>query len=151
MVNVFLTWCRRGVDGFRCDAGYMIPVPVWKYIVTFGSQRISEHDFPVELGGKISINRDILNQGNFNWAYSELFQNYDRSQIEAYLPEAIVISQAVGLTLHFAETHDNLRLPRASHDLCQNAHCPVCAFARCRAPLDLPTVSNGLRPKDQRA
>src|SRR3954462_8420023 len=22
----FLTWCRRGGDGFRCDAGYKVPV-----------------------------------------------------------------------------------------------------------------------------
>ena len=25
--------CRRGADGFRCDAGYMIPLPAWRYIV----------------------------------------------------------------------------------------------------------------------
>ena len=29
----FLTWCGRGVDGFRCDAGYKIPVPAWQYII----------------------------------------------------------------------------------------------------------------------
>ena len=31
--DAFLTWCRRGVDGFRCDAGYKVPVPAWQYIV----------------------------------------------------------------------------------------------------------------------
>ena len=30
------------------------------------------------LGGKISVTRDLLNTANLNWAYSELFQNYDR-------------------------------------------------------------------------
>jgi hypothetical protein len=33
MANVFIFWCRQGVDGFRCDAGYMIPVETWAYIV----------------------------------------------------------------------------------------------------------------------
>src|SRR5262249_22699958 len=33
LAAVFVTWCRRGVDGFRCDAGYMVPVPAWQYIV----------------------------------------------------------------------------------------------------------------------
>lgn len=33
MADVFLFWCRQGVDGFRCDAGYMIPVETWAYIV----------------------------------------------------------------------------------------------------------------------
>ena len=26
LAEIFLTWCRRGVDGFRCDAGYKVPV-----------------------------------------------------------------------------------------------------------------------------
>ncbi len=29
LAEIFLTWCRRGVDGFRCDAGYKVPVPAW--------------------------------------------------------------------------------------------------------------------------
>ena len=33
MADVFLTWCSRGVDGFRLDAGYMIPEHVWQYII----------------------------------------------------------------------------------------------------------------------
>ena len=28
LAEAFLTWCRRGVDGFRCDAGYKIPAHV---------------------------------------------------------------------------------------------------------------------------
>ena len=32
LARAFLTWCRRGVDGFRCDAGYKVPVRVWQYI-----------------------------------------------------------------------------------------------------------------------
>ena len=33
MAEVFVHWCRLGVDGFRCDAGYMIPAETWLYIV----------------------------------------------------------------------------------------------------------------------
>ncbi len=116
MANVFLTWCRRGVDGFRCDAGYMIPVPAWKYIVASVRRQYPDTIFLLEgLGGKISVTREILNQGNFNWAYSELFQNYDRGQIEHYLPEALDIAASDGIMVHFAETHDNLRLAAKSH------------------------------------
>ncbi|MFH2219672.1 MAG: amylo-alpha-1,6-glucosidase [Pseudomonadota bacterium] len=115
MADVFLTWCRRGVDGFRCDAGYMIPVPAWKYIVARVRMQFPDTIFLLEgLGGKISVTRDILNLANFNWAYSELFQNYDRGQIENYLPEAIAISQTDGITVHFAETHDNPRMAARS-------------------------------------
>ena len=111
IAGVFLTWCQRGVDGFRCDAGYMIPIPAWKYIVAAVRSEYPNTIFLLEgLGGKISVTRQILNQANFDWAYSELFQNYDRRQIEDYLPQAIDISKGDGITVHFAETHDNQRL-----------------------------------------
>jgi predicted glycogen debranching enzyme len=116
MADVLLTWCRRGVDGFRCDAGYMIPVPAWQYMIAKVRDQFPETLFFLEgLGGKISVTRDLLNRAGFNWAYSELFQNYDRSQIESYLPTALDISTTDGLTVHFAETHDNNRLAATSH------------------------------------
>lgn len=115
MAKVFLTWCRRGVDGFRCDAGYMIPEPAWRYIVARVRDEFPDTIFFLEgLGGKISVTRSLLNRANLNWAYSELFQNYDRAQIEGYLPGAIDISETDGVTVHFAETHDNLRLAAKS-------------------------------------
>lgn len=115
MARVFLTWCRRGVDGFRCDAGYMIPVPAWRYIVARVREQYPDTVFFVEgLGGKLSVTRDLLNLANFNWAYSELFQNYTRHEIESYLPEAMGISRQEGLCLHYAETHDNPRLATQS-------------------------------------
>ena len=117
MADVFIKWCRRGVDGFRCDAGYMIPATAWKYIVAKVRAQFPTVVFLLEgLGGKISVTRDLLNSANLNWAYSELFQNYDRGQIEHYLPEAIDISSADGIMVHFAETHDNLRLAQQSED-----------------------------------
>ncbi len=115
MADVFLTWCRRGVDGFRCDAGYMIPVKAWKYIIACVREQYPDTLFLLEgLGGKISVTEELLDRANFNWAYSELFQNYNRSEIEFYLPEPVRISQTKGLTIHFAETHDNNRLAAVS-------------------------------------
>ncbi|MEA3435695.1 MAG: alpha-amylase family glycosyl hydrolase, partial [Thermodesulfobacteriota bacterium] len=69
MADVFITWCRRGVDGFRCDAGYMIPVESWKYIIAKVRMQYPDTVFNLEgLGGKISVTRDLLNTANFNWA-----------------------------------------------------------------------------------
>ncbi len=115
MANVFLTWCNRGVDGFRCDAGYMIPVPAWDFIVATVRRQFPDTVFFLEgLGGKISVTRKILGSSNFNWAYSELFQNYDADGIEKYLELSNEISLEDGLMIHFAETHDNNRLAATS-------------------------------------
>jgi starch synthase (maltosyl-transferring) len=115
MADVLLTWCRRGVDGFRCDAGYMIPTEAWRYMIAKVRDQFPDTLFMLEgLGGKISVTRDLLNRANFNWSYSELFQNYDRGQVSHYLPEANEISASDGITVHFAETHDNNRLAATS-------------------------------------
>ncbi len=130
MTDVFLTWCRRGVDGFRCDAGYMIPVNAWRYIVAGVREQYPDTIFLLEgLGGKISVARDILNKANFSWAYSELFQNYDRGQIEAYLPGANDIAKSDGNMIHFAETHDNARLAQHSTVFAhmRTALCALCS------------------------
>ena len=130
MGEVFLTWCRRGVDGFRCDAGYMIPVWAWMYIVATVREQYPETIFFLEgLGGKMSVTRDILNKASFDWAYSELFQNYDRHQIEHYLPEPLAISEEDGLMINFAETHDNNRLAATSNRYAamRTALCALCA------------------------
>jgi predicted glycogen debranching enzyme len=116
MADIFLLWCSRGVDGFRCDAGYMIPVPAWEYMVARVKQEYPDTIFFLEgLGGPVTATCDILNRANFNWAYSELFQNYDRQSLEAYFPAAMEISERFGHMIHFAETHDNPRMAAISH------------------------------------
>jgi len=115
MADVFLLWCHRGVDGFRCDAGYMVPVEAWEYIVAKVRTEYPETLFFLEgLGGPIATTRTLLSRANFNWAYSELFQNYSRDEISRYLPTAYDISEACGNMIHFAETHDNNRMASVS-------------------------------------
>jgi len=115
MAEVFLYWCAQDVDGFRCDAGYMIPFAAWEYIVARVRQAYPDTVFLLEgLGGKLATTVRLLSRAGLNWAYSELFQNTDRNQIEAYLPGAIRTSSRQGLLIHFAETHDNNRLAARS-------------------------------------
>lgn len=115
MAEIFLIWCRRGVDGFRCDAGYMIPLPAWRFIIAAVRQQFPETIFFLEgLGGKLSVTRELLDTGGFDWVYSELFQNYDRAAIEHYLPSVQDITARLGGAIHFAETHDNNRLAATS-------------------------------------
>ncbi|HMA67946.1 MAG TPA: glycogen debranching protein, partial [Desulfosalsimonadaceae bacterium] len=130
MGEVFLVWCRRGVDGFRCDAGYMIPIAAWLYIISAVRSEFPETIFFLEgLGGKLSVTRRLLNKGGFDWAYSELFQNYDRAQIEGYLPEPLEASARDGIMVNFAETHDNNRLAATStrYAAMRTALCALCA------------------------
>jgi len=111
IAEALLVCCRRGVDGFRCDAGYKIPVPAWQYIIARVQSEFPEAIFLLEgLGGAWSATEALLTEGGMQWAYSELFQNYSGSEVAHYLDYANRQSERVGAYVHYSETHDNSRL-----------------------------------------
>ncbi len=113
LAEVFLTWCRRGVDGFRCDAGYKVPLPAWRYITARVLDEFPETVFLLEgLGGSWEATEQLLTEGAMQWAYSELFQNYSGPEIASYLDYALRQSERLGLYVHYSETHDNDRLAK---------------------------------------
>ena len=113
LAEVFLHWCRHGVDGFRCDAGYMVPPPVWEYIIARVRNEFPATIFFLEgLGGGQDATTRLLEDAGMDWAYSELFQNYSASDISRYLEFATRYSGTIGPLVNFAETHDNDRLAK---------------------------------------
>ena len=123
MAEVFLFWCRKGVDGFRCDAGYMLPANAWEYIAAKVRNEYPDTVFMLEgLGGPPEKQEELLGRVGLDWGYSELFQNYHRREIEQYERYADRCGRTVGTLINFAETHDNNRLAATS---------PVYAAMRC--------------------
>jgi starch synthase (maltosyl-transferring) len=112
IADALLIWCRRGVDGFRCDAGYKIPVPAWQYIIARVQDEFPETIFLLEgLGGSWEATESLLAEGGMQWAYSELFQNYSGGQVAWYLDYANRQSECATY-VHYSETHDNDRLAK---------------------------------------
>jgi len=113
IADSLLTWCRRGVDGFRCDAGYKIPAAAWQYIVARVQDEFPETIFLLEgLGGSWEDTESLLTEGGMQWAYSELFQNYSGREVAWYLDYANRQNGRLGSYVHYSETHDNERLAK---------------------------------------
>jgi predicted glycogen debranching enzyme len=113
IADSLITWCRRGVDGFRCDAGYKIPVAAWQYIIARIQNEFPETIFLLEgLGGSWEATENLLTDGGMQWAYSELFQNYSGTEVAKYLDYSIRQSARIGGYFHYSETHDNDRLAK---------------------------------------
>jgi starch synthase (maltosyl-transferring) len=111
LAEAFLTWCRRGVDGFRCDAGYKIPPHVWQFITARVRQEFPDTVFLLEgLGGPWEATDACLAEGGMQWAYSELFQNFGAASLGGYLDHHLRASAYAGTLVHYSETHDNSRL-----------------------------------------
>lgn len=111
LAEAFVTWCRRGVDAFRCDAGYKIPAHVWQHITARVQQEFPETLFLLEgLGGPWEATNRLLGDGGMQWAYSELFQNFSPEAVTGYLDHTIHFADSIGVLVHYSETHDNSRL-----------------------------------------
>jgi predicted glycogen debranching enzyme len=131
LAEAFLTWCRRGVDGFRCDAGYKVPLPVWQYIQGRVRQEFPEALFLLEgLGGPMEATEALLTEGGMQWAYSELFQNYSGGDVARLLDYSLRQSQRLGLYVHYSETHDNPRLAASGRvwSLLRNRLCALASM-----------------------
>lgn len=116
LAEAFLTWCRRGVDGFRCDAGYKVPVHVWQFITARVRQEFPDAVFLLEgLGGPWDSTSDLMGEGGMQWAYSELFQNEGSAALTGYMDHHLRAAEGSGTLIHYSETHDNSRL--AAHPL----------------------------------
>ena len=128
LAEVFLTWCGRGVDGFRCDAGYMVPMPAWRYITARVRRKFPDTLFLLEgLGGPWETTESLLTDGGMQWAYSELFQNYTGSEVSKYLDYGLPQSGRVGTYVHYSETHDNDRMAKKGREwsLLRNRLCAL--------------------------
>lgn len=111
LADSLVTWCRRGVDGFRCDAGYMVPVSAWQLVIARVRSEFPDCVFFLEgLGGSWEATEALLTEGGMQWAYSELFQNHSGVEVAGYLDHALRQSERAGLLVHYSETHDNERL-----------------------------------------
>jgi len=128
VARALIVWCGRGVDGFRCDAGYMVPLPAWQYITAKVHQAYPETVFLLEgLGGSWAATEALMTQGGMQWAYSELFQNQHPIEVAHYLDHCLKQGEQTGLLVHYSETHDNLRLAGrgAAWSLLRNRLCAL--------------------------
>ncbi len=128
VARALITWCDRGVDGFRCDAGYMVPLPAWQYITAKVHQAYPDAVFLLEgLGGAWSATEALITQGGMHWAYSELFQNHHPIEVAHYVDHCLLQGEQTGLLVHYSETHDNLRLAGrgAAWSLLRNRLCAL--------------------------
>jgi glycogen debranching enzyme len=130
--EALLTWCRRGVDGFRCDAGYMVPLPVWQYLGARVRREFPDCVFLLEgLGGAWEATECLLGEGGMQWAYSELFQNHEPRAVSGYLDHCLRQAPRLGPLVHYSETHDNTRLAQRgpAWSLLRNRLCALASQA----------------------
>lgn len=115
MLHILRFWASKGVDGFRCDMVFMVPLPFWHWAIP----QVKE-DYPdvVFLGEiyDIGLYRPFLEYGCFDYLYDKV-NLYDKLVgIEKYNYSAAQLTSAWqtvdGIShrmLNFLENHDEVR------------------------------------------
>lgn len=124
MLHILRYWASKGVDGFRCDMAFMVPLEFWQWAIANVKERYPNVIFIAEIYD-VNLYRDFINIAGFDYLYDKV-NLYDTLRgIECCNVSAANITscwQAVeGLQdkmLNFQENHDEQRFasPQYAND-----------------------------------
>lgn len=132
MLDILIYWAKKGVDGFRCDMAFMVPVEFWHYAIPKVKEVNPDLIFIAELYD-INLYREYIFNGGFDYLYDKV-NLYDtlRGVTCGYLPASNISHcwrTVEGLDAHmlnFLENHDEQRI--ASPQFAGNAQVAIPAM-----------------------
>ena len=95
-----------GVQGFRCDAAYLIPAPVWQRLVSHGQSHHRTLFVAETLGARLEQVHDLAGAGFHAFYNSSKWWNFR----DPWLLEQYEAFRHVAPSVSFAESHDTPRL-----------------------------------------
>lgn len=115
MLNILRYWASKGVDAFRCDMAFMVPLEFWQWAIPNVKDRYPEIKFIAEIYD-VGLYRDFIFHGGFDYLYDKV-NLYDTLRgIQCHNFSAATITncwQTVeGIQPHmlnFLENHDEQR------------------------------------------
>lgn len=116
MLDILKYWASLGVDGFRCDMVFMVPLPFWHRMIPMIKKEYPELIF---IGEIYDVNqyRPFLDYGCFDYLYDKV-NLYDtlagivknEKRADALTGTWQCIDGIGGRMLNFLENHDEVRL-----------------------------------------
>ncbi|MDD6787336.1 MAG: alpha-amylase family glycosyl hydrolase [Bacteroidales bacterium] len=119
MVDILKYWAAKGVDGFRCDMVFMVPVEFWNYAIAAVKADYPNQVFVAEIYDP-TIYVSYVEEGGFDYLYDKV-ELYDtiRTVVDGSRPASIIASvfdlptynsSAATHMLNFLENHDEQRI-----------------------------------------
>ena len=115
MLNILLFWASKGIDGFRCDMVFMVPVAFWKWAIAQVKNAYPNIVFIGEIYDP-PLYRSYIDAG-FDWLYDKVGM-YDclRDVVCGKRPASSISAQWQSVDdildhmLYFLENHDEQRI-----------------------------------------
>lgn len=116
MRDILIYWAKKGVDGFRCDMAFMVPVDFWHWAIPQVKEVNPDILFIAEIY-EPAIYRSYIEYGGFDYLYDKVGL-YDtlRAIVECRESASAITGVWQGLNgvqehmLNFLENHDEQRL-----------------------------------------
>ena len=116
MLHILLYWAGKGVDGFRCDMVFMVPVDFWHWAIPQVKEQYPKVIFIAEIYDP-AIYRSYLNYGGFDYLYDKVGL-YDtlRAIVECRESASAItrcwqsVQDIQPQLLNFLENHDEQRV-----------------------------------------
>lgn len=115
MLHILRYWAAMGIDGFRCDMVFMVPLPFWHWVIPQVKKDYPEVFFIGEIYD-IALYRPFLDYGHFDYLYDKVNLYDTLVGIERHSVSAARLTdtwQAVdgigNRMLNFLENHDEVR------------------------------------------
>lgn len=115
MRDILLFWCSKGVDGFRCDMVFLVPIQFWNWVIPIVKEKYPGTYFIGEIYN-IAQYRDFLSYGHFDYLYDKVNLYDTMVGIERFNVSAAKLTgcwQTVegiqNRMLNFLENHDEVR------------------------------------------
>ena len=116
MLHIIEYWIEQGVDGFRCDMAFMVPVQFWNWMIPQVKEKHPDVIFIAEIYD-CHIYRQYLFYGHFDYLYYKV-NLYDTVRgITCGFASAALITHCWHVTegishrmLNFLENHDEQRI-----------------------------------------
>ena len=71
MLHILRYWASKGIDGFRCDMVFMVPLEFWEWAIPQVKQHYPDLLFIAEIYD-VSQYRDFLERGHFDYLYDKV-------------------------------------------------------------------------------
>lgn len=120
MLDILLFWCGKGVDGFRCDMVFMVPLPFWNWVIPHVKDKYPDTVFIGEIYD-VGLYRSFLDYGHFDYLYDKVNLYDTLVSIERHNHSAARLTQCwqtvdgIGdMMLNFLENHDEVRFASKS-------------------------------------
>lgn len=115
MLSVLRYWASKGVDGFRCDMVFMVPLPFWHWVIPQVKKDYPDVIFIGEIYD-VGQYRPFLDYGGFDYLYDKVnlydtLVGIERHNISAArLTDCWKAVDGIGdRMLNFLENHDEVR------------------------------------------